>query len=122
MSWGTHPLWLIPIVLGTSLAATSLGLLVATIVRTDQQVSSYTHLVVTSLAGLSGCFLPRDWMPEVMKQVSLATPHAWSLIAYAEALTNPQPASSVIALHCLGLLGFSAVFFAAGSWRFRGLQ
>ncbi len=122
MSWGVQPLLLIPIIVCTSFAATSLGLLVATLVRTDAQVSSYTNLVVTSMAGISGCFLPRDWMPELMKHVSLGTPHAWSLIAYAEALTNPRPELSVIAMNCLVLLAFSAAFFIAGCWRFRSLK
>ena len=122
MSWGERPLLLLPILACTSLAATSLGLLVATSVRTDSQVSSYSNLIVISLAGISGCFVPREWMPDVMKSVSLITPHSWSLIAYLETLSNPQPEIAVIAKSCLLLLGFSAVFFAIGCVRFRGLR
>ncbi len=122
MSWGERPVLLLPIILCTSLAATSLGLLIATSVRTDSQVSSYSNLIVISCAGISGCFLPRDWMPELMKQLSMGTPHAWSLIAYGEALSNPLPTFVPVAQGCLGLLAFSAVFFAAGCWRFRSLN
>ncbi|MFM9965366.1 MAG: ABC transporter permease [Planctomycetaceae bacterium] len=121
MTWGEQPWLLLPIIVCTSLAATSLGLLIATSVRTDSQVASYSNLIVISTAGISGCFVPRDWMPELMKEISVITPHSWSLIAYLEAMTNPQPEIAVIMQSCLVLLGFSAVFFAAGCWRFRSL-
>ncbi len=121
MTWGERPLLLLPIIFCTSVAATSLGLLIATSVRTDSQVSSYSNLIVISLAGVSGCFVPRDWMPELMRQISVVTPHTWSLIAYLEALTNPSPDISVIVQSCLLLLGFSGIFFAAGCWRFRSM-
>lgn len=122
MTWGTQPWLLLPIIVCTSIAATSLGLLVATSVRTDSQVSSYSNLIVISLAGVSGCFVPRDWMPDMMKTLSLATPHAWSLVGYLEALMNPNPQVTVIAQSCLMLLAFAAVFFVAGLSRFRGLR
>ena len=121
MTWGEQPLLLLPIIFCTSLAATSLGLLIATSVRTDSQVASYSNLIVITTAGIGGCFVPRDWMPELMKEISVITPHSWSLIAYLEAMTNPQPDVAVIAQSCLVLLGFSALFFAAGCWRFRSL-
>lgn len=117
MSWGTHWWLLVPIVACTSLAATGMGLLVATLVRTDSQVSAYANFLVITLAGISGCFMPRDWLPEVMQNVSLGTPHAWSLIAYHEALTalNPRPAE--IAKACGVLTLFAAVFASLGCWK-----
>jgi ABC-2 type transport system permease protein len=121
ITWGEQPLLLLPILFLTSLAATSLGLVLATNVRTESQVASYSNLIVITTAGISGCFVPRDWMPEFMQKISLITPHSWSLIAYLEAMTNPQPDVAVIVKSCLMLLGFSALFFAAGCWRFRSL-
>jgi len=121
MSWGVSPWLLLPILFCTSVAATGLGLLVATTVRTDSQVSAYANFLVITMAGISGCFMPRDWLPELMQNVSLATPHAWSLIAYDQALTVDAPNTATIAQCCGMLLGFGAVFFGLGSWRFRTL-
>lgn len=121
MTWGERPLLLVPLIACTSVAATSLGLLIATSVRTDAQVSSYSNLIVISLAGISGCFVPREWMPDLMKEISVVTPHTWSLIGYLEALSNPQPDGTVIAKCCGVLLGFSALFFVAGCRRFRSM-
>jgi ABC-2 type transport system permease protein len=119
MSWGTHPWLLIPIFACTSLAATGMGLLIATLVRTDSQVSAYANFLVITLAGISGCFMPRDWLPEVMQTVSLGTPHAWSLIAYHEALTTQEPDIIEIAKACGVLASFAAILALLGCLQIR---
>ena len=119
MSWGSHPFMLLPVVACTSLAATALGLLTAVLVRTDAQVSAYANLLVITLGGLSGCFMPRAWLPESVRTVSLAIPHAWSLIAYDQLLNSAQP-NLVRVVTCCGVLTlFAAAFFVAGWLRFR---
>ena len=117
MSWGSQPWLLIPIVACTSLSATGMGLLIATLVRTDSQVSAYANFLVITLAGISGCFMPRDWLPEVMQNVSLGTPHAWSLIAYHEALTSSAPDLASVAEACGVLTLFAAVLATLGCWK-----
>lgn len=119
MSWGVEPWLLLPIIACTSLAATSLGLLVATLIRTDAQVSAYANGLVLVLGGISGCFMPREWMPPLMQNVSLGTPHAWALIAYDEVLTHKTIDHTIVAKSCGMLLAFSALFFALGWMRYR---
>jgi len=119
MSWGTEPWMLLPVIASTSLAATALGLMVATFIRTDSQVSAYGNSLVILLAGISGCFMPRRWLPEVMQNISLATPHAWALIAYDEILSHAHVMRAEVAKCCLALLGFSLLFFLVGWMRFR---
>ena len=122
MSWGPEPWLLLPVMLCTSLAATSLGLMVATLVRTEAQVSAYGNFLVLTMAGISGCMMPRTWQPELMQQVGLVTPHAWALIAYDQILSRPLPELSVVLKCCETLLGFAAGFFAIGWWRARELD
>jgi len=120
MSWGPDPIYLIPVVLCTSLAATSLGLLLATLVHTDQQVSSYGTTLILVLSSLSGCFFPRDLFPQTMKQISLFTPHGWALKAFDAVLMSQASVElSTVATCCGMLILFAATFFAAGSWRFQ---
>lgn len=119
MSWGAQPWLLLPVIACTSLAATGLGLMVATLVRTDSQVSAYANFLVITLAGISGCFMPRDWLPVAMQNISLATPHAWALIAYDQTLTHETPVLLAIATSCGMLLMFSSLFLAIGYWRFQ---
>ncbi len=122
MSWGTQPWLLIPIIFCTSLAATSLGLLVATLVKTDSQVSAFGNFVVIILAVIGGCFMPREWMPEAMLKISLGTPHAWALEGYRAVLTSTTPNLVTVAQSCAVLLGFAFVFFLFGAYRFRNIS
>lgn len=119
MSWGPEPAVLIPVILCTSLAATSLGLLLATLVHTEQQVSSYGTALVLVLGGVSGCLFPRVWLPAAMKKISFATPHAWSLEAFDAVLSRSTVDYSVVVHGCFMLLMFTGAFFLCGWWRFR---
>ena len=122
MSWGSMPVGLIPVIVCTSLSATALGLLVATLVRTDSQVSAYATFLVITMAGISGCFMPRDWQPQFMQQIGLITPHAWALIAYDQLLVREHLNVAVFSRCCAMLSTFAAVFFALGWWRFQALD
>jgi ABC-2 type transport system permease protein len=117
MSWGPRPELLIPLVACTSFAAVGLSILVASVARTETQVAVYGTLIVLVLGGISGSLLPRELMPEQMKTVSLVTPHAWALDAYAQLLASPAPDVSAVYLSCAVLLGFGAAFTALAWWR-----
>ena len=112
MTWGPKPILLVPVVISTSLAAVGLSLLVASIARTESQVSIYGSLLVLILGGVSGCLLPWDQMPETMQAISGFTPHAWALDAYQTMLTTANVSTvlvdcGVLAVFGAGFLGLS---------------
>jgi len=119
MSWGPQPLWIVPVVVSTSFAAVGLAMLVASVARTETQVAIFGTLLVLVLAGVSGCLMPRDLMPEQMKQISRVTPHAWALDAYGQLLINPQPEVGIVMLACAMLVGFGIAFTAFAWWRLK---
>ena len=119
MSWGPDPIYLVPVILCTSLAATSLGLLLATLVYTDQQVSSYGTTLILVLSSVSGCFFPREMFPPLLKRISLFTPHGWALRAFDGVLTQTTVDAVLVTKCCAMLVLFAAIFFALGWWRFR---
>ena len=119
MSWGSQPLLVLPVMLSTSLAATALGLMFSTLARTESQVSSMGNLILLSSAGISGCLVPRAWMPPLSQKISLLTPHAWALDAYGELLTKDVPQATVVFTSCAALLAFATAFFVVGLLRFR---
>lgn len=121
MPWGSQPIYLIPVILCTSAAATSLGLLLSTLVQTDQQVSSYGTTLILMFSSISGCFFPREFFPKMMRQISLITPHAWSLKAFDAVLTQPVVDTGLVAMCCGMLLLFALACFATGWWRFRSI-
>lgn len=119
MSWGPEPIYLVPVILCTSLAATSLGLLLATLVYTDQQVSSYGTTLILVLSSVSGCFFPREMFPPLMKRISLFTPHGWALRAFDGVLTQSTVDAAQVMTCCGMLVLFATLFFSLGWWRFR---
>ncbi|MCZ2344082.1 MAG: ABC transporter permease [Bacteroidales bacterium] len=128
MSFGPAPWLLLPVVVCTSCAAVGLAMLVAGMARTETQVAVYGTLLVLMLAGLSGSMMPRDLMPETMRQISRVTPHAWALEAYGQLLPPPAepgqppapPPDTVDVLRDCGVLaGFGAVFLGLAWWRMR---
>ncbi len=114
---GSRPELLVPVVLGTSFAAVGLAMVVAAFAKTEQQVSVYGTLLVILLAGMSGSLMPRYLMPEEMRAFTRITPHAWSLDAYAQLLTNPEPQVGIVMTACAALVGFGATFLAIAWWR-----
>lgn len=110
MSWGPAPAWLIAVAAATSFAAAGLAMLVASVARTETQVAIYGTLLVLVLAGVSGCLMPRDLMPEEMRRASLVTPHAWALDAYSQLLVNAAPEYALVMQACLALVGFGCAY------------
>ncbi len=122
MNWGSEPLWLIPVILSTSLAAMGMGILIASVARTEAQVAIYGSLLVLVLAGLSGCLMGnRALMPEAMQHISRVTPLAWSLDAYLQLIARPDPAVEIVAQACGVLVLFGAGFLVL-AWRFMRLD
>ncbi len=114
-------LWLTPVVVATSMASMGLALLIASLARKEAQVAVYGTPLVLILAGVSGCLMPRDLMPELMKKISLATPHAWALDAYLQLLLNPSPNLLMVAQACIVLVGFGLAFLVL-AWFFLRLD
>jgi len=115
-SMGQQLLWLLPLVASTSFAAMGIALLVAAWARTEVQVAIAGTLLVLGLALISGCLVPRELMPDAVQQLTLITPHAWALDAYAQLFLNPEPNVAMVRTSCLVLSGFGAAFVLLAWW------
>jgi ABC-type Na+ efflux pump permease subunit len=112
LQFGNRPGWLLAVVVATAFAATGLAMLVASLAKTETQVAVYGTLLVLVLAGIGGSMMPRDLMPESMREISHITPHAWALDAYQQLLLNPDPNIGIVAGACAALIGFGTAFLA----------
>jgi ABC-2 type transport system permease protein len=118
MSLGHSAAGLVIVSLAASATATGLGVLVATLARTEAQISGLTVLLLLTLSVLGGCFIPRFIMPEWLQTLGQITPHAWALDAYQDLLVRGYDFWDV--LPKVGVLGvFAVIFFGIGVWRFR---
>jgi ABC-2 type transport system permease protein len=115
---GQHPEGLILVSVCASLAANGLGLLLAALGKTVEQVSGLSSLLVVTMAAVGGVMVPRFVMPEFMQTLSLVSPHAWALSAYQDILVRGYGIAQILPA-CGALLLFAAVFFGTAVLKFK---
>jgi ABC-2 type transport system permease protein len=99
-------------------AANGLGLLVAALGKTEAQVNGLSVLLAITLSALGGMMVPTFIMPDLMKTLSLFTPHAWALAGYHDILIRGLSTKDVLTEIAV-LLGFASFFFIIALFRFR---
>lgn len=111
--WGNDPLGVAVIVGVYALAATGLGLLLSSIVRTRSQISSLGSVLAVVLAMLGGCYWPIDIVSPTMRSIAWFTPTGWAMRGLTDIVVRNQGLGQAWT-PALVLLGFAAVSFAAG--------
>ena len=109
---------LVIVSLALAAAANGLGLLVAALGKTESQVNSLSVLLAITLSALGGMMVPTFIMPDLMKALSLFTPHAWALAGYHDIIIRGLGTKEVLTEVAV-LLGFASFFFFIALWRFR---
>jgi ABC-type Na+ efflux pump permease subunit len=109
---------LVIVSLALAAAANGLGLLVAALGKTEPQVNSLSVLLAITLSALGGMMVPTFIMPDLMKTLSLFTPHAWALAGYHDVIIRGLGVKDVLT-EMFTLLGFASFFFVIALWRFR---
>lgn len=118
VNWGEAPLALALMVLCYAFAITSLGMLMAALVRTQAQVDSITTIVVLAMAPLGGAWWPLEIVPDWMRTLGHFFPTAWAMDGFSDIVTRGLGLQDIL-LEAAALLGFGIVFLAIGIWRFR---
>lgn len=104
--------------LALAAAATSMGILISALARTNAQVSGLGVLLVIAMAALGGVMIPLSVMPEFMKSLGRLTPHAWALSGFQDIIVRGYGVAAILPEAGV-LLAFAAVFFTVGLIRFR---
>jgi ABC-2 type transport system permease protein len=117
LSLGHDALALVLVSLLLALCSTSLGLLIAALSHTEAQAGALSAVLLWVMAALGGSFFPTYLMSGPLKSLSAVVPHSWALRAYNGLLIYGERLSGV-ATEMAILLGFAAVFFVIGLWRF----
>ena len=116
--YGHSPLGIAVVALATIFTATGLGLLIATFAKTPEQIQSATTLLLLIMGAISGCLMPRMFLPDSVQRFSLITPHAWALTAYQDLMLRGRSLPEVLP-NILAVLAFGAVFYILALARFR---
>jgi ABC-2 type transport system permease protein len=117
MRLGNIPALLV-VSLALALVANGMGLMVASVGRTEAQVSALSVLLAITLSALGGMMVPAFVMPSAMRTLSLCTPHAWALSGYHDVIVRGLGVEQVLPETGV-LLAYAGGFFLIALWRFR---
>lgn len=102
-----------------ALAVTSMSILMASVVKTDAQLSGFSVLIVLLMSSLGGSWWPLEIVPPFMRTLAHAiTINAWALDGFKGVLWYGEGIAGVMP-EVGALLLFSAVVFSFGLWRFK---
>ncbi len=113
-----NPAALLLMMLALSLVASTLGLLLASLLTSEQALVATTVIVSMSVSALSGAWFPLEITGSAFRFIGHLLPTAWILDGLRGIIVRGFGVSDV--LPALGVaLAWSAVLFALAVWRFR---
>ena len=118
VSW-VDPLASGAIVVAFALVAAGAGMLLATLVANEHQLSALGPGLGMVLGLLGGTMVPSEVFPDLMRTLSHVTPHAWAMDAFHHLLLEGGGLTDVLPQVAV-LLGFAAVLLSLAVVRFRG--
>jgi ABC-2 type transport system permease protein len=118
LNWGHSPAALAVMLIASTLAAAALGTTLGTFVKTEGQASGLSIMLGMVMALLGGCWYPIELFPQFVRTAVKVLPTAWAMQGMLDIVQRGQGLSAILPEAGV-LLGFAAVFFVVGIWRFR---
>jgi ABC-2 type transport system permease protein len=115
--WG-QPLATLLLTAVTALFCASLGMLIGSVSRTEEQVVVLSLTPMFVLSALGGAWVPLEFTPESFQRIAYVTPLAWVMDGYKDILVRGQGLEA-LGSGVLILLGYAAILAALAAWRFR---
>ena len=116
--WGRDPLALMVVLVTFGLAGVALGTALGTFVKTEGQSSNLSIMLGMAMALLGGCWWPMELFPAGLQQIVKVLPTTWAMSAMTDITMRGHGLVDILPEAAV-LLGFAAVFFVVGLWRFR---
>ena len=101
-----------------SLAGIGIGVMIATISKSQQQAQLLTFFVNPPITLFSGATSPIENMPEILQKISYIDPLRY-LVTIVRGVTLKNAPWSALWPNLLALAGFAVVLFSISAWRFR---
>ncbi len=114
---GNDPLALLLVIGLIALCSSALGLVIAAVARTEAQIGSVSTLLLWIMGLLGGALIPLFILERFLGPLPKIIPHYWAIHALESLMIRGLDLASVTT-EMLVLLGFTALFFTIGLWRF----
>ena len=116
--WGSQPAALAILMVSSCLAAAALGTMLGTFVKSEGQASGLSIMIGMVTALLGGCWYPLELFPAAVQTAVKVLPTTWAMQGMMDILLRGQGVTGILPEAGV-LLGFAAVFFVIGIWRFK---
>jgi ABC-2 type transport system permease protein len=116
-SLGNDPAVVVLVCLIICICSTAFGILIAALARTENQIGGLTSLLVWGLGIVGGAFIPITFLDQFLGPVVKVIPQYWANRALTSLMLRGLGLADV-ATEIAVLLGFTAIFFLLGLWRF----
>ncbi len=114
---GKDPFAILLVAVMLSICSSAFGILLAALARTPNQIGGLSSLLLWVMGLLGGAFVPLFLLERFLGPVPKIVPHYWANHALTNLMVRGLGLAD-ITLDLLVLLGFTALFFAVGLWRF----
>ena len=118
LNWGSQPLALAVMMVTSALAAAALGTTLGTFVKTEGQAGGLSMMAGMVMALLGGCWYPLEMFPQAVQNIVKVLPTTWAMRGLLDIVLRGQGVAAILPVAGI-LLGFAAVFFGIGIWRFK---
>lgn len=118
VNWGQSPLALIIMMVSFGLAAVAMGTMIGTFTKTEEQAGNLSIMLGMAMALLGGCWWPLELFPAGLKTAVQVLPTTWAMQGFSNIVIRGVGPQEVL-LEAAVLIGFAALFFIIGVWRFR---
>jgi len=118
LDYFSQPWATLAITVAAVLFAASLGLLLGTLAKTEDQVVIFTLVPMFVLSGLGGAWVPLEFTSRTVQTIGHFSPVAWIMDGYKNILLRGAGLTESL-LPAGILLGFTALFVVLSVWRFK---
>lgn len=118
LNWGQNIPGLAVMLVAGALAAAAMGTMLGTFVKTPGQANGLSIMFGMVMALMGGCWYPLEMFPKVVQNIVKILPTTWAMQGLLDLVLRGQGLIAILPEAGV-LLGFAAVFFVIGIWRFK---
>jgi ABC-2 type transport system permease protein len=114
---GQDPLALALAIVLIALCSSALGIVIAALAKTENQIGGLSTLLLWGFGTLGGSIIPVFILEPMLGPIPKALPHYWANRVLDNIMVRGMMLADV-SLEMVALFGFTLVFFLVGLWRF----
>jgi ABC-2 type transport system permease protein len=117
LALGSHPLALLLLVLATALCSTALGILIAALAHTPNQIGGLSSLLLWATGVLGGSMIPLFLLEQFLGPLPRIVPQYWANRGFENLLIRGLGLEAIWP-QVVALMSYALVFSVIGMWRF----